>query len=66
MAKGNGKTKSLEQQLLEEVRRGFDRVDGRLEQISTRLDKVIENTGAHWRNLDARVKLIEAKLGIGR
>lgn len=32
-----------------------------LEKVVDRLDKVIENTGSHWRDLDARVRQLEQR-----
>ena len=64
MAKGNGKTKPIEQQLLERMTRGFDRLDGRLEQITHRLDRLVENTGSHWRDHEERLRAVEQKLGL--
>jgi hypothetical protein len=57
---------------------GFRRVDDRfrdvhsrlgeltneVRQSNVRLDRVIENTGAHWRTLDERVRKIEEHLGL--
>ena len=62
MAKGNGKARPFEQQLLEQMTRGFDRLDGRLERITERLDQLVENTGAHWRDHEKRLRAVESKL----
>ena len=53
MAKGNGNS-TTDELILEELRKGFA-------SINERLDKVIENTGAHWRELEKRVKALEEK-----
>jgi hypothetical protein len=52
--------------ILEELKRLNERVgtlredlSGQLDRVSRRLDKVIENTGAHWRGLDRRVAALE-------
>ena len=58
MAKGNGKG-GIEQQLLDELRKGFA-------QVTERLDRIIENTGTHWREHEKRLQVIEEKLGIAR
>lgn len=51
------------------TREGFERVDARFEQmdarferIEARLDQVVENTGAHWRDHEARIRRIEMSL----
>ena len=54
MAKGNGKG-NIEQQLLEELRKGFARVH-------ERLDRIVD--GAHWREQEKRLRAIEEKLGL--
>lgn len=45
--------------LREETKIGLKQVH---DSLSTRLDKVIENTGSHYRNLDSRVTAIEQHL----
>lgn len=37
-------------------------VDSRLQGVETRLDRIIDNTGEHYRRLDARVGRLEAKV----
>ena len=39
-----------------------DKIDVLREDMTSRLDKIVENTGAHWRNHDKRLKDIEDKL----
>lgn len=76
--KGNGEDRTIEVLLAiqgELVRLG-DRFDGlrgefaelRTEfvtfrrQINERLDRIIENTGEHWRDLERRVRVLEDKV----
>ena len=39
-----------------------EKIDGLREDLTTRLDKIVENTGAHWRDHEKRLKAIESKL----
>lgn len=71
MAKGNGKGRDVQEQILDELRsfRGDlraevqtlnDRLAMLREDLTLRLDKLIENTGAHWRDLERRVSALES------
>ena len=42
-----------------ETHAGFERLDARIDQTNERLDKVIENTGKYWRELERRVSALE-------
>ena len=48
--------------ILEELRSGFSRLDGRLDSVNARLDKVIENTGSHWRTHEDAIRALGEKL----
>lgn len=68
MAKTNGEGQDVQEQILAELRAlnerigGVDdRIGGLREDLTMRLDKVIENTGGHWRDLERRVEALEAK-----
>ncbi len=63
MARGNGNT-SFEQQVLDELRLVREELGAFRSEFNARLDKIIENTGAHWRGLDTRVATVETKLGL--
>ena len=47
--------------LAKETVRGFDRLEGKLDATNSRLDALVVNTGTHWRDLDARVRTLEAR-----
>lgn len=62
MAKGNGKGRDVQEQILEELRALNKKIGALREdvgQVNQRLDRVIENTGAHWRDLERRVAALE-------
>ncbi|MBI3181418.1 MAG: hypothetical protein HYZ28_04690 [Myxococcales bacterium] len=75
MAKGNGKAKSLEQQIVDrldqvvaKIERGFEDLNASftagLRQVNERLDKVIENTGGYWRDHEERLRRLEERVGL--
>lgn len=66
MAKGNGKSRDVQEQILEELKTLNGRIESLTDRVGTlredltmRLDRVIENTGAHWRDLERRVSALE-------
>lgn len=52
------------QQLAQAMAPLFNEQNARLDGISTRLDRVIENTSGHWREHEQRLARIEKHLGI--
>ena len=44
-----------------ELRQLSARVDANQEQTNRRLDQLVENLGAHWRELDRRVTALELR-----
>lgn len=58
MAKSNGKGRDVQEQILEELKALNDKIGSLREDVTTRLDRVIENTGAH-RDLERRVAALE-------
>ena len=72
MTKSNGQSgRSTEQQILDEVRSGCSAIDSRLGslhqdnlQAGVRLDRLIEAVNGDWRDHEARLRAVEAKLGL--
>ena len=65
MAKGNGKSgKSVEQQILEEMRSGFDRLHQDNLDLGVRVDRLIETLSGYWRDHEARLRVLEEKAGL--
>ena len=48
---------------LERLEVGQVRLESSIAGTNTRFDRLLENTGAHWRELDARVRKLERKKG---
>lgn len=65
MAKGNGKSgKPVEQQILDEMRAGFERLHQDNLDMGLRIDRLIETLSEYWRDHEARLRLVEEKLGL--
>jgi hypothetical protein len=51
------------QRMDERMMRGFAELRAEIAATNQRLDRVIENTGEHWRDLERRVRALEIKAG---
>ena len=59
--KGNGHVGGESETLVAAIREEIGKLR---EDLNGRLDKIIENTGARWREPDARLVALEDKVGI--
>ncbi len=71
MAKGNGKSRPLDQQIVDRLDALADRMDAGLERLhqdnldtGKRLDRLVETQSGYWRDHEARLRAIEEKLGL--
>ena len=45
-----------------DLRKELQATNGRLDQMNSRLDQIVENTGGHYRRLEERVSRLESKV----
>ena len=71
MAKSNGKSRPLDQQIVDRLDALADRMDAGLEVLhqdnldtGRPLDRLVETLSGYWRDHEARLRAIEEKLGL--